>query len=908
VRFAPDSTFDSVAVSPSASDGPGYYTWIATYNGDPINGGDAGACTDANETQQLVGPQLTLTKGTPHATITAGDDVVYDIDLANVGAGSASGVVVTDVLPILAGGGTWTLDPTAGYDCSIAAGTGANINHQVVTCTVGQLDPSAKTQIAEVSAPTTAADCGPINNSAVLAADPDVSQTAGPVTVTVKCPHLAIAKVHDAASVNVGDPIGFTVTVTNDGEGSASGVLLKDVLPSGPGITWTIDSDIAKTHGPLTATCAIAAGTGPDAGHQVLTCTGVLPQGESQVVHVTSPTEWTGTGDTVVNSCLGGTNGTGVYDNTAHVSATNVLTSPPDASASEAVLCPNLHVTKTAKAAAVNAGTPIGFTIVASNTGAGSATGALIDDTLPAGVNWAIVDANTSGPLHCGILNGELTCTGTLAAGESEHVEITAPTSFLQCGTYNNKATFTAENTPQSPDSSASTEVLCADVVVHKTADAASVSVGSDIGFTVTVTNEGDGQASAVDVEDPLPAGEGVNWSVDSSDGPLDCSIGGTPPAETLSCKGDLAASGDEGDAQTVHITSSTVWNADLNSCGVYDNTASLTWGNGPEEPISSNQATEAVLCPDLTFVKTADDASVSAGDPIGFSIEVGNAGAGTATAAAIHDPLPAPTGSDVVWGNVTVTGDGAGVSCQINGSPGAQTLDCNLGDRATGTDVVIHVSAQTTPQSCGAYDNNATLTTTNVPDAHASASTAVLCPAVAFVKTADQASVNAGSQIGFTISATNGGGAGVGTAKGVVIDDPLPGGTGIDWFITSGPANCTIQGAPPNETLHCTAVDLARGASESVHVASATGTSVASCKAYPNVASLTAGNAPGQTASATTQVVNCVIVSPPIQKPHPHVLPNTGGPNGWIAAGGLALVLAGGMLVLTDQRRRRRS
>jgi LPXTG-motif cell wall-anchored protein len=50
------------------------------------------------------------------------------------------------------------------------------------------------------------------------------------------------------------------------------------------------------------------------------------------------------------------------------------------------------------------------------------------------------------------------------------------------------------------------------------------------------------------------------------------------------------------------------------------------------------------------------------------------------------------------------------------------------------------------------------------------------------------------------------------------------------------------------------------------------------------------------------------VIVSPPIQKPHPHVLPNTGGPDGWVFGAGLALVLAGGMLVLTDQRRRRRS
>jgi large repetitive protein len=59
----------------------------------------------------------------------------------------------------------------------------------------------------------------------------------------------------------------------------------------------------------------------------------------------------------------------------------------------------------------------------------------------------------------------------------------------------------------------------------------------------------------------------------------------------------------------------------------------------------------------------------------------------------------------------------------------------------------------------------------------------------------------------------------------------------------------------------------------------------------------------------ATVQVCTPALeVFPPVQQPHPHVLPNTGGPNVWPFAGGLAMLLAGSTLVLTDRRRRRRS
>ncbi|MBI3745702.1 MAG: DUF11 domain-containing protein, partial [Chloroflexi bacterium] len=59
--------------------------------------------------------------------------------------------------------------------------------------------------------------------------------------VTVVKPALSITKTADATPVNAGDPIGFTVTVSNSnvaGTGTAKGVTVNDPLPAG--VTWAI--------------------------------------------------------------------------------------------------------------------------------------------------------------------------------------------------------------------------------------------------------------------------------------------------------------------------------------------------------------------------------------------------------------------------------------------------------------------------------------------------------------------------------------------------------------------------------------------------------------------------------------------------------------------------------------------
>ena len=49
-----------------------------------------------------------------------------------------------------------------------------------------------------------------------------------------------------------------------------------------------------------------------------------------------------------------------------------------------------------------------------------------------------------------------------------------------------------------------------------KTADAAQVSAGQPIGFTLTVYDPGTGDAQGVKLSDPLPANSGLSWSIDA--------------------------------------------------------------------------------------------------------------------------------------------------------------------------------------------------------------------------------------------------------------------------------------------------------------------------------------------------------------------------------------------------------
>ncbi len=121
---------------------------------------------------------------------------------------------------------------------------------------------------------------------------------------------------------------------------------------------------------------------------------------------------------------------------------------------------------------------------------------------------------------------------------------------------------------------------------------------------------------------------------------------------------------------------------------------------------------------PSLTLVKTADAASVPAGQQIGFTLTVSNAGPGVAKTVTLTDPLP--TGPGLSWSLSP-----ANAACTI----AAGTLSCSFGDLAASASATVHVISPTTSLSCGTYGNTGTVQAANAPALQASATTQVVCP-----------------------------------------------------------------------------------------------------------------------------------------------------------------------------------
>src|SRR5207302_5445293 len=119
-----------------------------------------------------------------------------------------------------------------------------------------------------------------------------------------------------------------------------------------------------------------------------------------------------------------------------------------------------------------------------------------------------------------------------------------------------------------------------------------------------------------------------------------------------------------------------------------------------------------------------------------------------------------------------------------------------------------VHITSHTTtatggvcPEGSGVINNTGSVTTTNDGSDDDSASTCVAAPAIHVVKTADAAQVNAGEQIGFTLTVYNNG---TGDAKGVTLSDVLPTNAGLSWQIASQGAGWGGTCAIGTGTLTC--------------------------------------------------------------------------------------------------------
>jgi uncharacterized repeat protein (TIGR01451 family) len=459
----------------------------------------------------------------------------------------------------------------------------------------------------------------------------------------------------------------------------------------------------------------------------------------------------------------------------------DVAESCPNTDSDEVSQVVDLSITKTADKSSVETGQQVGFNITV--TGSGPAKSVTLNDPLPGGpaanqLNWSLDTVTGAlGKADCGISGAAgsqvLTCNAVDlgSAGTSGHytVHIISATSASGPGFhFTNEATASAAN---HADVKAHDSIEVIALAIEKHADDNSVEVGSQVGYTITVT--GSGPAKGVQLNDPLPGGPAanqLNWSLDTVTGALtkaDCQITGGLGSQILSCNAVDLGHGTDGstpDSYVVHVISQT----DANGSGFHvTNTATATATN--HSPVKDDDSTggqpdNRIEVVALSITKTADKSPVDTGDPIGFVVTV--TGSGPAKSVTLHDPLPAgPAGNTLDWSiSGAVTGNAATKpSCQVTGVVGAETLDCtavNLGagaDGSTPESYAVHVVSATTAGGPGfTRTNTATASASNHGDVDASATVKVVNPNVLVVKDGTPGTVHEGDTITFTYKVTN--------------------------------------------------------------------------------------------------------------------------------------------------------
>ena len=237
--------------------------------------------------------------------------------------------------------------------------------------------------------------------------------------------------------------------------------------------------------------------------------------------------------------------------------------------------------------------------------------------------------------------------------------------------------------------------------------------------------------------------------------------------------------------------------------------------GDSNNAAVSSGTALEPVTvtgAPHVGVTKTADSATIVAGQTAGFVVTISNTGTATATGVSFSDPLPAGAGTDIVW---SISTQDAANDFSISGTTaGSQSLVFSPTTLAAGESHTVTltgtVSAADAPTSfTGTLVNTATVTAGNETAAEQNQSSTatinITAPDVDISKTTSTPTVNAGGTAGFTVTIANNG---TGAANGLTLNDSLPAaGNDINWMIdtTEGnPTDFTITGAEGSQSLAC--------------------------------------------------------------------------------------------------------
>ena len=498
--------------------------------------------------------------------------------------------------------------------------------------------------------------------------------TVGDNTVirNVTVPEITPDKTIDNDSPNFGDKVSYTVTVTN-GEFEANNVIVKDVV--GNGLTVTDISDNGQ-YDPITRTI-----------------TWIVDLAKNEVKTFTVEATVSGYGN-ISNKVVVG-NKT-IFKN---------------------VDVPEITPKKDVNNTTPNFGENVAYTIVVSNDGISDAKQVVITDTLAKGLKF--IGANYNGVYD----ENTHTVTWTLDIDSGKTVELKVNVTVEDYGVLVNRVTV--------GDKTSSVDIAVPEIIPDKTANVTDANFGDNVTYTVTVTNDGDVDASQVVIVDQL--GNGLKY-VSSSDGGV-----WDEKTNTVTWIVDLAA----GKTKTLNVVATVV--------GYGNVTNSLAVGNKTSK-INVN-------VPEITPNKTVDNKNPNFGDNVTYTIVVSNDGAADAKNVVVKDIL-AP-------GFKFIEANYGGVYDELT-----RTVTWIVDVNAKGhVDLTIKVIVE----DYGVLTNNVTV-------GNKTSSVNITVPEIIPNKTADIENPNFGDEVTYTVNITN---VGKSNAVNVAVRDVL--GEGLELISADG-------------------------------------------------------------------------------------------------------------------------
>jgi uncharacterized repeat protein (TIGR01451 family) len=432
-------------------------------------------------TPVLPSADLSITNTASSNPVIAGSALSYTLTVANAGPDATSGLMtIANTFP--AGVTAFTFSG-AGWSC------GSIVSGFASCSTTAGLAPSSSAPplILSMTAPSSAfaTDSATVTP---LTADPNATNNTAAQTVTVtQQANLSITK-SGPGTVNAGQSIIYTVTITNAGPSSAAGVSVADLTPTG--LTFVSNSGGCTTPYP----CAI----------------GTMTNGQSVTITSTYATSSGAAGTTVTNS--------------ATVSAVTVDPVPTGNTATVTTTIngsADLAITKSSPAA--SPGFPFTYTITVTNNGPSDAAAVVVNDPTPAGTTFVSNAGSCTTPFPCSL--------GTITAGQTKTISstFTTPANFTGSSIVNSATVSSTTSDPSAGNNTATAVTVFSgpgtDLALVKTGPATAIT-GSTVTYTLTIMNNGPSTATGVTVSDPTPAGLSFVSSGGACGGAFPCNLG----------------------------------------------------------------------------------------------------------------------------------------------------------------------------------------------------------------------------------------------------------------------------------------------------------------------------------------------------------------------------------------------